>query len=749
MEKNEIVELCMSVGVREPERLHSLGISKASDLLELDLMGEMKVFEAKGLTYMEMRRLRNAAEVLEVNKGPKTVKLKPYRMEAMTPPAKFADRFVSLTRGCYCWRIVEQVSVDKQSEESVLVITAEFLLVCSLEGSITTVVRCQDVELVAIQECRPPLLALKVYEKYCEPTILLSLVPNMNNPANEPLHPVHALNFVRKPRTRTDLELVKVPTTMDITAIPCLAGTFEEGENYLPPHMKFQILQQTRSWPQGGAASLPTVEYVFSASNGETNVIRLGKSFGSTGKLQWYVDGKAKMPDIREVKYEGGVLKFRKGETVMTPDLPDDEQTRDQCLRSIGGLAARARIRCTNLPTNRKKVKKDGEGGGVAATPPLVFTDLSGMVHRLSEGGSNGGIQWWMGATLFNVKYLSYDGQTMVGGSTGPNAKVADKGTLVKIAALAQKTGVMCVGFPENERCNSVFSQQSGQSVSSWSHDPYNIPGQSDSDEEVEIIHSPSPSDDMMNSVRTHGYSFISAGSDPMPHNLDDSILMQPVDPHEPPPSYTSINHLRTMSMASSGYAHATPTPPPALLTPVATPSPSPSPSPPSACFVRTAVLFKHGRRGEFTSTTRTVPGEYVLVETGMGLGIGLVTGERKGGRKDDIYKVHRKATAYEVGLWKELVAKEDHVMATLLDLAYRMQTGITVHRCEYPFDQSRITVHYSYPPNRPRNEALLPQLQLQASAVLGCAVLMNNCFPEAGQAGDLIDTSSASLPQL
>eukprot|EP01060_Flectonema_neradi_P011708 TRINITY_DN1871_c0_g2_i3.p1 TRINITY_DN1871_c0_g2~~TRINITY_DN1871_c0_g2_i3.p1 ORF type:complete len:894 (+),score=243.27 TRINITY_DN1871_c0_g2_i3:97-2778(+) len=888
---HEINELCSMSGVGNPERFIELGIKKIGDLLAIDIVQEMKFLESRGISYMELRKLKNAAEELEVSQRETVVKLKAMRMEAMTPPSQFADRFASLTRGCYCWRIVEHIKSDKRSDESVLVITAEFLLICSLEGSITNVIRCQDIELAAIQNTRPALIALKAFEKCCEPTVVLSLRPHISNPVNDSMHPLHALNFVRKPRTNSDLDVIKLPPTQDVFKLPKLVGTFEEGDNYLPPHMKFQILQQTRSWPQGGASSLPAVEFVFKGEDGSTNCLRLGKSFGSTGKLQWYVDGKAKMPDIREVRYDGA-LKFRKGDNTIAPSLPKDLNTREQALKAIAALAAKARIRCNGMPSNKKKGKNEEK----STNQPFVFKDLIGVSHRLTAS-PKGGIEWWIGPTMYQVKYLSYDGSVLVGGSAGPNARVSEGDVLNRIKTLSQATGVTCVGFPGDNPPPSP----SIASTPSYRHDPYQICG-SDSDSEVEVVQSPGSSfsvhsPKLGNSMRDAG----GAASPPSPSQISQlsdrygvagclspstmsdagqtDMDMPPVlQPNEdlPPyrPSFSNRMHSG-LSPSPSPYM-GTPTPPPPLVGTPTHPSPTPPPhghssnvlncsisSLPSTGFsspvqrsapfpqqsqptqpsqpqsyhqipqqhqqpqqqqhqqnqyvqngyhhtqqqqpqpgyavqvqpaqpqqqqqqqqsvpmtqfqlpapqqpppgqypqtlpqydylqqpqqkeqqlVRMAVLFKYGRRGEFVSSIRAMPGEYVVVETQAGLGIGLVAGERKGGRRDDSLRIQRKTEPHEVKVWSELLASEQNILSSLQQLVVQLGTSMIIHRVEFPMDASRLIVHYSN-----LADHLLPQFLSQAQNITGCKITPNNCFPATGQCGEPIDESAQGCPQL
>ena len=467
MAATDVSELCEKAGIRNPERFTSLGITTASDVMQIDLVGELPLLEQRGITYMEMKKLKTAAEGQEVAKGPVTVTVPATRMDMMAPPAEFVDKFASLAHGCYCWRVVEQIKADRKTQECVLVVTQEFLLVCSLAGAITTVMRCQDVELVALQEGSPSVLAIKAFPKCCEPTVVVSLLANAKNPVNDPMHPVHSLNFVRKRTVKADINLIKVPTTMHIHNLPVLAGSFEEGENYITPHMKFQILQQTKSWPNGGASSLPNFEFVYKSADGTTNTVRLGKNFGkefgSTGKFQWYVDGKARMPDIREVRYEAATqeLSFRKNDTSLKPGLPAEESARYQCLKSIGALAARARIRCTGLPKDSRRRKKEES---------YQFTDLAGVTHKLTPN-PKGGVEWWMGPSMFQVKALNYNQKTsqLVGGTVGPTALLKDAEVLQRVLDLVTSAGVTCTGFNDTKEASG-----------SYSHNPYPAPGDPD-----------------------------------------------------------------------------------------------------------------------------------------------------------------------------------------------------------------------------------------------------------------------------
>ena len=154
--------------------------------------------------------------------------------------------------------------------------------------------------------------------------------------------------------------------------------------------------------------------------------------------------------------------------------------------------------------------------------------------------------------------------------------------------------------------------------------------------------------------------------------------------------------------------------------------------------------MFKHGRRGEFASAVRVKAGEYVVVETPSGAGLGLVVGERKGGRRDDTFKLVRKATTQEVSAWSDLVGKEQFTLPSLADMAARSQTGMRVHRCEFPMDATRLVVHYSG-----AEEGAISQVIAQFSTLLGCAVIPNACLPGAGQLGEPIDEAAPHLPQV
>eukprot|EP00659_Diplonema_papillatum_P006363 gene6363-9747_t len=479
----EIQELCAVAGVTKPERFIDLGIRTTADLDQIDIVQEMAFLEQRGITYMDVRKLKNAAESVEVSKGPQTVALASKQMEMILPPAQYAEKFASLARGCYCWRIVDHLKGEKTKtvQESALIITAEFLLVCTLEGSITSAVRCQDIEIAALQQASPPLIAFKAYDTCCEPTVLLSMKPNLTNPVNDTMHPLHALNFTRKPKTNTDLALIRVPLAVSMYTLPQLAKTFNEGEGFLPPHVKFQILQKTKQWPQG--SSVPTMEFEYKASDGTLNIIRLGKNFGAAGKLQWLVDGKTRIQDIREVRYDNGVLKLRKGDVVAAPTLPADPVAREQCIQSIGTLAARARVRCNGIQVAKKKpskmtddldaspVSESTQKKAPSSQPALRFTDDNGVKHRIADQPAESSLEWWVGGShCFVAKNLTYDGAVIAAGC-GASAKTTDKNIVSKIHALAQACRVPCVGFDEGGRNSAV----SNASTSSYRHDPYHM----------------------------------------------------------------------------------------------------------------------------------------------------------------------------------------------------------------------------------------------------------------------------------
>eukprot|EP01061_Rhynchopus_euleeides_P022053 TRINITY_DN3595_c0_g5_i2.p1 TRINITY_DN3595_c0_g5~~TRINITY_DN3595_c0_g5_i2.p1 ORF type:complete len:1060 (+),score=353.94 TRINITY_DN3595_c0_g5_i2:133-3312(+) len=166
---------------------------------------------------------------------------------------------------------------------------------------------------------------------------------------------------------------------------------------------------------------------------------------------------------------------------------------------------------------------------------------------------------------------------------------------------------------------------------------------------------------------------------------------------------------------------------------------------PQSDALVRLFVLFKHGRRAEYASNERVSVGEHVLVESREGVDLGLVAGARLGGRKDDRYRVQRKATNEEVDVWKASVAEEETYLQNARQLVTRHATPVEIHRCDIQFDRKKVTFHFA----GGASKSQLNTLTQACSSSFGMRVAMNNCQPPAGERGDPIDLSSPSIPAL
>ena len=466
------------------ERFATLGISTVTDLMQIDVLTDLPLLEQRGITYMDIKKLKNAAETAaktmanQTTPAPTVTTAASVEVQPSEPPAEFAEKFASIAKGCYCWRILDQIKADLSVVECVLVVTSEFLLICSTKGDIVHVMRCQDVELAAYQEAgasTAAVLAIKAYERCADPTTVLSLRLDARNPLNDPMHPIHALNFIRKKATHDDLSIVKVPSAMPVHDLPALQGTFEEPKNYITPHMKFQILHQTKSWPNSGSAEpVQQFEYVFTGADGVVSTVRLGKGlgkdFGSAGKFQWLVDGKAKMPDIREVRYENGALRFRKNDNNMFPSLPADEAQKTLCLKSIASLASRARVRCTGLPKEGKKKKKEADS--------FSFVDADNNAHKVVP--VKAGLEWHQKDNHQTVASLTYSRGVVHGGTAGPTAKVTDAAVLARLEQICAECNVTCIGFPsesDRDRSASASGRHSATSTGSYRHNPYSMEG--------------------------------------------------------------------------------------------------------------------------------------------------------------------------------------------------------------------------------------------------------------------------------
>ena len=167
--------------------------------------------------------------------------------------------------------------------------------------------------------------------------------------------------------------------------------------------------------------------------------------------------------------------------------------------------------------------------------------------------------------------------------------------------------------------------------------------------------------------------------------------------------------------------------------------------APQSDALVRLFVLFKHGRRAEYASNERVSAGGHVLVESREGVDLGLVAGARLGGRKDDRYRVQRKALPEEVEQWKSTVAAEEANLQLAKQYAKAMQTPVELHRCEIQFDKRKITFHFSGQATKQQ----LSALSQTCTQKFGIRAAFNNCMPPTGERGDPIDLSSPSIPSL
>ena len=360
----------------------------------------------------------------------------------VSPPADFAEKFSEMARvGCYCWRIVDKIilsSKGDRKQERVLAITAEFLFICDLNATINRVIRCRDVERVLLQELQSSVLVvIKTFSSCEEHSIILELRHDSRNPTNKPLQPIMALNYTRKPRTKTDLEVIRVPDTTDLRRHP-YAGSFAKPQGYLAPHLKIQKWRETNKWPNGagqglspntrstpGATRLKTMnnyrnkdEIKFTILGGEEVQLKvINTNKGS--RLEWIQGDENEV--VTCLNYEGSTLMTATKEVEI--ETPEVGIKRIALVKEIVNLATKCKIPTTGLPVS---VKGKGRGlerksssdvlslsnNGVKSTsvPTEIPSPSSQPVLQISFQDSDGDtsllclvdgkLQWWANNSL-------------------------------------------------------------------------------------------------------------------------------------------------------------------------------------------------------------------------------------------------------------------------------------------------------------------------------------------------------------
>ena len=298
----------------------------------------------------------------------------------VTPPADFAERFSDMVKvGCYCWRIVDKIrfsSKGDRKQERVLAITAQFLFVCDLQANINRVLRCVDVERIVVQETDDStFVVFKPYAQCEEHSIMLELRPDSRNPSNKPLQPIFALNYTRKPRTKNDVEVIRVAPTTDLKRHPT-TGNFNKPNGYLSPHLKIQKWRETGKWPCGSTSILPTARSMSGAHKlrpkveGEAvqrrrDLVTFRTDDGSEislkivgGKLLWLVDGNVRGEAITELRFSDNILEGRSADETHTATVqtPEPGPKRDALLRDMAVLSAKSKVATSGLPVPMRRM---------------------------------------------------------------------------------------------------------------------------------------------------------------------------------------------------------------------------------------------------------------------------------------------------------------------------------------------------------------------------------------------------------
>ena len=108
------------------------------------------------------------------------------------------------------------------------------------------------------------------------------------------------------------------------------------------------------------------------------------------------------------------------------------------------------------------------------------------------------------------------------------------------------------------------------------------------------------------------------------------------------------------------------------------------------------AVVFKHGRRGEYVAKLQVQAGDHVIVQHPDGLDVARVVSVRQGGRLGDKWRVRRIATEEDIAMWRALMKEETKALATMTQYVNQNKIPILLHRAEYQIDKKKITFHFS-----------------------------------------------------
>ena len=309
--------------------LRSVRTLTEADLLEVGFKrGHCKRLLAAVAEQQQMHQEKRAAAAAAVSAPAATSSLPAgaaswEKMEQVTLPPKFAQHFSDLCKmGCYCWRIVDELSEKGRKTERVLSVTTSFFFLSTLEATITTSLRIQDIEKVFLQE-RPASagatitqIAIKPLASANEPTVMIQLRHDKRNPTNEPMHAIAAINHVLKQKSHTPLEVTRLQSTMDMRKVPEVSGTLSKPSGYMDPMSKLKKWKETGKWPNSpediGTPEKTVTEKRSEISLGEGRKLSVGKE----RRLDWMVKDVVEIAGITGLAFDAaeGTLTVNNGD---------------------------------------------------------------------------------------------------------------------------------------------------------------------------------------------------------------------------------------------------------------------------------------------------------------------------------------------------------------------------------------------------------------------------------------------------
>eukprot|EP00659_Diplonema_papillatum_P001649 gene1649-2463_t len=419
------------------------------------------------------------------------------KIERVTPPPKFDTKFADLCKmGCYCWRIVEELSDKGRRSERVLAITTPFVFIASLEASISTALRTQDLERVIVQErssssgAMLTQVAIKPFAHCNEPTVIVVLRHDKRNAINDPMHPLAALNYVVKLNTRAPLEISSIGSETDMRKVPGI-GFLSKPAGYMDPVTKLKKWKETGKWgstdvddADAGGADEGGAEHAHESrsSRRELNINEHNKLIlGKDKNLQYWVDGQLMTAAVAEVTCKNDTISIGGTEVQMAVE----ESRRDRFFSALGKLCHYAKVTTHGLPARRKEERNKKEL--LTNLPDVVFTDAEGDQSTFCV--SNGVLQLWangklempdipagvraVGLPIAAQPGTEQDGEATPPSTEGLKQKVQEQEQ--EVAELKRELLALTTSRAVKRRgsSDSVSTATSRVSTSSWRYEPY------------------------------------------------------------------------------------------------------------------------------------------------------------------------------------------------------------------------------------------------------------------------------------